>query len=317
VNSHGGGKPVWVTEVGWSTCTAGQGDCTGPLSRTQDQQADYLVRTHAMALAKGIEHLSLFQLEDKFDGSASRVWGECAIVGTAAQNYAPKKAYHAVAVMIGQLEGTAYVGPGPLYGLYWTHEGGRDRLSAQTRFDYRFSRPGGGTVDVLWRPDEQNQTVSFPVQAGQLVTWVTRDGVQTPLTPVNGRVSFTISGRPGYLRQDPAPLPPRLALSTLEIGFLTEPGIDPTVRRLFVYNTGDGSLDWSVTVTSGGQWFEAWPTSSTAPGTVTVSATAPGNTGFFAGSLHVDAGAAGQAEVALWMRVSAALHEAYLPLMGR
>jgi hypothetical protein len=319
VDNHGGGKPVWVTEVGWSTCTAGDGDCDGGFAKTADQQANYLIRTQTMALAKGIEHLSLFQLEDKFDGGQSTLWGGCAILGTVDQGYRAKTAYTATTEMITQLTGTTYLYPGPKHELYWTWRDGGRHLDAQTRFDYRFGTPDGGYVDVIWRPDEQDENLKFPVLDNMTVTWVERDGQTHTLTPSEGFVSFTVNGRPGYLRQEPAPPPPpSLELSPTRIGFLSEAGGTPSDKLLHVRNSGSGTLTWALSLTSGTQWFTATPIAGTAPSTVTVQAIVPmTGTGDYTGTLSVDAGAAGQGQVDLWLRLVDQLQHIYLPLTAR
>jgi len=312
VAAHGGGKPVWVTEVAWSTCTAGQGDCTPDLSKTEVQQADYLLRTMAMGYAMGLPHVSVFQLEDKFDGGQSKMWGGCAIIKPAAQNYAPKLAHHAIAVMVQQLSGASYVGVGPLHGLQWEEAGTQRRLSAYSRFDYRFRTADGTYIDILWRPDEQDETIAFPLGEGWTATWVERDGQEHPLAPSGGYVHFTINGHPGYLRQVPLPL---LHVSTDNVGFLAVPGQQPGSKALHVTNAGGGTLTWTATLTAGDVWFDAAPLSGTAPSTITIAAVVPPTTGLFTGTLWIDAGVAGQQAVNLWMRAVPALERVYLPLV--
>ncbi len=307
-----GPKPVWVTEIAWSTCTAGQGDCTSALSKTEDQQADYIIRTMAMARAYGIANASVFQLEDKFDGTQSKMWGGCALVKTAAQGYATKKAYTAYAVMVQQMQGTTYLGPGTLYSLQWDMIEGKNRLSAQSRFDFHFATATGGYLDILWRPDEQNETVAFSVPDGWSATWINRDGVQQPLTPSGGSVSVTINGHPGYLRLDPSP---RMALSTTQVGFLARPSQNLPLKTIYIGNSGGGNLTWTATLSAGSeQWFAVEPTSGTAPGFINVRPLAPGIVGTYEGTLQVDAGDAGQVQVDLWMRVTNTLWNVYLPL---
>ncbi len=315
VTAHGGGKQVWVTEVAWSTCTAGQGDCTTALSKTQDQQADYLVRTHAMALAKGIPFVATFQLEDKFDGGQSKMWGACSIIEPASLGYAPKKAHHALAMMVQRMAGTTYLGPGPLHGLRWYSVGGRRYLDAFSRVDYRFGSSSGRLVDILWRPNDQSEILSFPVEADMAVTWVDRDGNQTPLTPSGGLVSITVGGHPGYLVQEPLPA---LQLSVGQIGFLTEPGVLPAASHVLVQNAGGGTLNWTAALTRGSQWFGAAPLAGVAPAAITVQVVnLPGAVGWYTGTLAVDAGAAGHGEVALWLYVAPVLWRTYLPLIAQ
>ncbi|MGC8873213.1 MAG: BACON domain-containing protein [Chloroflexia bacterium] len=312
VQVHSGGKPVWITEVGWSTCTAGQGDCTPALSKTEDQQANYLLRTHFFALAKGVAHLSTFQLEDKFDGAASQLWGGCAILRTDEEGYAPKKAYGAYGVMVTQLDGASYLGPGPLHELVWETDGPRTVLSPQTRFDYRFRAPEGGYLDILWRPDEAVEWVSFPVPDGWTVRWVERDGEAHTLMPSGGQVTFPIDGQPGYLRQIP---PPELAVSTTELGFLAPVGAPPEERELQIWNAGGGTFSWTLSVLSGTEIFAAEPTQGFPPATVRVTATVPAAPGLYRGALSVDAGPAGSERIALWLLVVDRLWWTHLPLV--
>ena len=265
-----------------------------------------------MAMSQALPFVATFQLEDKFDGSQSKMWGGCAIIQPAAQNYAPKLAHHAIAVMVQQLSGASYVGVGPLHGLQWEEAGTQRRLSAYSRFDYRFRTVDGTYIDILWRPDEQDETIAFPVGEGWTATWVERDGQEHPLAPSGGYVHFTINGHPGYLRQVPRPL---LHVSMDNVGFLAVPGQQPGSKALQVTNAGGGTLTWTATLTAGDAWFDAAPLSGTAPSTITIAAVVPPTTGLFTGTLWIDAGVAGQQAVNLWMRAVPALERVYLPLV--
>ena len=215
---------------------------------TEDQQANYLLRAYALAAGRGVAHVGVFQLEDKFDGGASDTWGNCAIVRTAAQGYAQKKAYHALDVMTGLLGGFTAVAPGALN-------------DEPNRFDYRFSLASGDYVDILWRPNENNETLDFPVLAGYTVSWVQRDGQVTPLTPSGGYVSITINGTPGYVRQE---RPPALALSTNVVGWLAQPGDTPPDVLVLVTNQGGGTLNWTATLLNGAEYFAFDPSAGIA-----------------------------------------------------
>jgi hypothetical protein len=288
-------KPVWVTEVGWSTCTG-----CGSWAKTEDQQANYLLRTYALAAGRGIAHVGVFQLEDKFDGGASDTWGNCSIIRTAAQGYAQKKAYHALEVMIEQIGGFTSATAGD-----WNDE--------PNRFDYRFNLPDGDVVDVLWRPNEQNETISFGVLPNYQVSWVQRDGQVTPLTPANGYVSITINGTPGYLHQE---RPPILAVSPYVLGWVTLPGDMPPEQLVYLTNQGGGTLNWTAAVVTGTQYYTVEPTSGTAPATLTIRATAPLSYGYFGGQVRVDGGAAGQSVVWLWLMTVPTLWKVHLPLVS-
>lgn len=187
--------PIWITEVGW--CTA-PGTCPGGVQVTEDQQANYLVRTLVTAQQNGVEHTSWFQFEDAFNNS-NQVWGNAAIVRNYdGSSYAPKPAYTAYRTLTTYLQDAAVAGTGPVH----THQYNPTtppNNSANT-FDYRYTR-GSTIIDVLWHPS-QNLSVSFPVEAGRAVTLVKRDGTQTPLTPAGGVVQLTISEEPILLVQE-------------------------------------------------------------------------------------------------------------------
>lgn len=179
VEAHGGGKPIWITEVGWSTCG---GSCEPQFAKSEDEQATYMLRTFVLAAAAGIQHVNYFQMEDKFDGKQIP-WGGAAILN---DNLSPKSAYVAYGVMTAQLRGATYLGTGPLH-------------RANVIADYRFRLPDGGTVDVIWRINGTQQ-VSFPLTSGLNAMLIERDGARSAL-PSGGNANITISDRPVYIRQ--------------------------------------------------------------------------------------------------------------------
>jgi hypothetical protein len=179
VAERGGGKPIWITEVGWSICG---GVCEPQFAKSEEQQANYMVRTFALATAAGVEHVSYFQLDDKFDGRQVP-WGAMAIVR---DDLSPRPAYLAYGTMVAQLQFARYAGTGPLH-----------RPGALA--NYRFSLSDGGTVDLLWRIGGAQQ-VDFPLTGGLSAQLIERDGAAQTLAP--GRSArLSLSDRPIYLRQ--------------------------------------------------------------------------------------------------------------------
>jgi hypothetical protein len=179
LNERGGGKPIWITEVGWSVCA---GKCEPQFAKSEEQQADYLVRTFALAAAAGVQHVSYFQLDDKFQGNHVP-WGEMAILR---DDLSPRPAYLAYGTMVGQLQFARYAGTGPLH-------------QPNVLADYRFSLPDGGTVDVLWRISGTQQ-VDFPLAAGLYAQQIDRDGA-TRLLPQGRSARISVGERPTYVRQ--------------------------------------------------------------------------------------------------------------------
>lgn len=239
-------RPLWVSELGWSTCGASERDCyvggaalgeagladegaeparafLGPdalaaygrpaegagaadlateaalaalVGKTEQQQADYLVRSYAVAMAFGVQHLSWFQLEDKFDGSLGNFWEEAAIFRTGALGYAPKPAAFAYAALAAQLGGASFVGFGPLHS--YSHV--PSAATPVARFHLRFRAPDGALVDVIWR-NAGVEHVAVPLEPGAAATLRMRDGEPVPVITTGGAARFGIGESPVYLRQ--------------------------------------------------------------------------------------------------------------------
>ncbi len=178
VQRAGGGKPIWITEIGWSTCAD---RCDPAFARTPDEQADYTVRTFVLAAAAGVQHVNYFQLEDKFNGK-QQPWGPAAILNN---NLEPKPAAAAFRTLATELREARYAGTGELH-------------LPGVRADHRFSLPDGGSVRVLWRLSG-NEQVTVPLDPAQQGVLLLRDGEQIALG--GGAAQITLSERAVYIRQ--------------------------------------------------------------------------------------------------------------------
>jgi hypothetical protein len=192
LNSAPIGRPdaqLWLTELGWCTTP---GNCPGSLPVSEDQQANYLVRSMVLAQQNGAQHISWFQFEDAFD-DPNRLGGNAAIVRNYnGQTYPPKPAYFAYRTLAAQLSSATPAGTGPVHSHVfdpnqpYTNSGGT--------YDYRYRR-GAAVSDVRWRPNDR-VGVRFPVTPGVPVTLIDRDGGQAALAPSGGAVQLTLSERP-------------------------------------------------------------------------------------------------------------------------
>ena len=186
-------RPLWISEVGWSTCTEGDAGCFADVAMTEQQQADYLVRTYVLALAKGVEHVNYFQLEDKFDGATGRFWAQASVLGEGS-DYRQKPAYTAYRVLSTHLSGTSYVGPGPLN----TFRYNPNVENPVDVYDLRFALPGGALVDVIWR-NAGTQTLQFSLEPGFVGEVITRDGQVSAVS--SSPVTLEVGEQPVYVRQ--------------------------------------------------------------------------------------------------------------------
>jgi hypothetical protein len=175
--ARGGGKPIWVTEVGWSVCGAA---CAPQFAKSEDEQATYMVRSFVLASALGVQHQSYFQLEDKFNG-AQQPWGPAAIVR---DDLSPRPAFYALGTLIRQLRDARYAGTGSAH-----------RPGALAHYRYELAN---GSVDVLWSLNGE-QRVRLPLTAGLSAELIARDGATSALN--GGSAELLVGSQPLYLRQ--------------------------------------------------------------------------------------------------------------------
>ena len=186
IAANGGGKEAWATEFGWSTCDLAQVGCQPGQNRTEDEQANFIVRAYGIIIGHAFQRAVLFQLEDATDGGQTP-FGECAIIR---DDSTTKPAYTAYGVMVDMLTGAQYAGQGPLYDVGDTWD---------DCYDYGFLHPDGTRVDLMWQL-QFTGTYDFPVEPGvDRVYLYDRDGTSQILTPVDGYVPVTLSERPQYL----------------------------------------------------------------------------------------------------------------------
>ncbi len=220
---RGGERPeLWVGEVGWPTCPlsstqaylddewrpdrlpynlitmpgVGRLMSTGWVCHSEEEQANYMVRAHAIALALGVHHLNYLQLEDKFDGTYFPEWGATSIVGTKDENYREKVAYGAYTVMLDQLQEAYFIGFGPLHS--YTYDLSTDR-TPQARFHVRL-RDRNDLVDIVWR-NGGSETVTLSLEPNHNAVLIERNGATATLTAENGAVQVEVGENPVYIRQ--------------------------------------------------------------------------------------------------------------------
>jgi hypothetical protein len=143
-----------------------------------------------------VQHVSYFQLEDKFDGDSGVFWGEASVLGTDGENYRQKPAYQAYRVLAQQLDGMQFSG----FGTHNTFVYNPTIENPPALYHLRFARNGGERVDILWSTGAA-QSVTFTPEAGRSATWITRDGSATPITAAT--VTLNVSEQPIYVRQSP------------------------------------------------------------------------------------------------------------------
>ncbi|MBY0690185.1 glycosyl hydrolase [Microbacterium marinilacus] len=165
MDANGGAKPIWITELGWTTKT---GDVS------LEEQGNRLVRAQITALATGVEHYFWYDLiNDETDRAEHE--GNFGLFSQAQNGLAalpPKPAAFVQALLVAQLDGRAYDKTDEV-------EGVRSRSFGEA----------GDTMKVVY-PTGDARTVDFP--AWDTVTVTDLSGNVTEVEPSGGTVSIDI-----------------------------------------------------------------------------------------------------------------------------
>ncbi len=173
--NQGQDTPVWITEVGWPTGTAGVEEKT---------QTDYLVRAYVQALGAGAEKVFWYDLMN--DGMQAD-YGENNFGLIRHQNdpkgqFSPKPAYAAYGAMTRELIGASFVE--------------REIYDADI-YSYRFDKDGR-KLRVVWA----NTPVQAAIQTNAPIQITDIMGNTETFTPLNGKVYMTLTSEPVYIQSD-------------------------------------------------------------------------------------------------------------------
>jgi hypothetical protein len=167
--NHGRSKPIWATELGWTTSF---------LHVSEQTQANYVVRGTVLSLAAGVQKIFWYDLLN--DGSDSKATQQNfgLLNQVDAQGlYTPKLAYTAYAVLARELAGRTFLN--------------RESI-APGSFSMHFS----GDLRVLWStPVPQSVTLTTT----HSLTTISLTGHTQRLQPVNGKVVLHLSAEPLYV----------------------------------------------------------------------------------------------------------------------
>jgi polysaccharide biosynthesis protein PslG len=170
--NNGVSKPIWITELGWSTATT---------DFSAQTQADNLVRAETISFANGVGKFFWYDLVDDGNNPADHE-SNFGLVDEATPSVpalAPKPAAMSQAVLVRKIAGKAYVS--------------RDALGSTT-YSYVFGT-GSSATRVAWATTPG--TVSF--SATKPVTLTTELGQVSVLEPRDGQISVALTGEPVYL----------------------------------------------------------------------------------------------------------------------
>ena len=174
-DSNGGvAKPVWLTEMGWASV---------PNWVTKDEQAEYMVRTMALALGNGVSRVYWFEAAslDLNSATIETNFGLFDAPSTFLPNSnAPKPAAVAQAVLANQI-------------------GGQEFSAKDTVADGTYSYVFGADKDatrIMWTT---NAEASVQITSDNAVTVTDMLGHVQTMKPVAGIISLPLSGSPVYV----------------------------------------------------------------------------------------------------------------------
>lgn len=169
VYNHGQEKPLWITELGWTTST---------LHVSEQTQANYVVRGTVLSLAAGAQKIFWYDLLN--DGAnASAVQQNFGLLHPLNSQglYTPKPACAAYAVLARELAGRTFLN--------------RESVAPGV-YDMRFS----GNLRVLWStPFPQ----SVALATNHPITTISLAGRAQTLQPSGGRIILHLSAQPVYI----------------------------------------------------------------------------------------------------------------------
>ncbi len=168
------GKPLWLTETGWSTYPT--------VGVSETVQAAYLVRDAVLTLRKGLDRYEFYDLfDDSPYASADANWGMLrhpqyhpAI--------APKPAFVAQAVLSRKLDGYTY--------------SSSDSLGANV-YSLVFTKSGSPSVRVMWTSNPN--VTGVDVAASSAFTVTSTLGTPKSMAPSGGVAVIALSGNPVYV----------------------------------------------------------------------------------------------------------------------
>ncbi|MGM7698602.1 glycosyl hydrolase [Microbacterium sp. A84] len=170
MSGHGAEKPVWITELGWSSKT---GDVS------LEEQGEMLVRSEITALADGVERYFWYDLvndkTDRADHEGNFGLFTQRVDGLAA--YPPKPSGYTQALLIAKLAGATYTEPDETPGVY----------------SHMFSGAGSEELHFAWST-AGDATAEYSA-SGTITATNTRGEVAT-YEPVDGIVSVPVSSTP-------------------------------------------------------------------------------------------------------------------------
>lgn len=228
VREYNGGesKPLWFTEIGWGSYEwLPNRPWTASRGVSEATQANYMVRSHVISYASGVDEVYWYSLRNDrtIPAGPGANWGLVRNADDPLGHYAPKESFSAYTTMTRQLSGAEFTA--------------QDAAPDGVR-SYAFSRADGRDVRVMWTPDGTGQ-VALRSDSDVVVTRI--DGQTRTLSPYQGLVHLSLGEEPVYVAGEVAAVEPGALVS------LTAPQEAPVGGDVTVTASVDGSDETRAT----------------------------------------------------------------------
>jgi hypothetical protein len=151
-NVNAPGKPIWLTEFGWDCSTKKpepKGDFAKWVGNTDEQQAQWLVRSTLLFMTMDIARAYIYFFDDKDEASLHAASG-------ITRNFQPKPSFHALAHLqktLGEFRLSKVLSTDGVYALEFTHLDGKRRTIAA------WSPTGSGAQSLIDMPNDWGRPV--------------------------------------------------------------------------------------------------------------------------------------------------------------
>lgn len=174
--NNGQPKPMWISEFGWPTFIGAKGV-------TEKVQADYVLRSHVVALSKGVEKIIWYDFMN--DGTVKDLnednFGIIRNVADEMGPHSPKPAYAVYAAMTKELTHAEFV---------------REEKANPAVKSFVFDQ-NGQPLRVLWSAAASTSAALLTDQPVQILDMM---GNVNTLVPYEGKVYLTLTGEPVYIK---------------------------------------------------------------------------------------------------------------------
>jgi exo-beta-1,3-glucanase (GH17 family) len=186
-NANAAGKPVWVTEFGWDSSTKKpdpKGEWAKWTGSTDEQQAQWLVRSFLLFSGMGVEKAFVYFFNDKDEPKLHAASG-------ITRNYEPKPSYHAIAWMLKSLSN------------YRFSKVIQQSLEEGYVYEFTSEKAGEPIIWAAWHPKKSAHELKLETKGMKVlkaeVMPLAKGDAQSLKVPEGATINLSISEKPTLL----------------------------------------------------------------------------------------------------------------------